>query len=138
MSSIEQLGRVFDLEVSSGTTATRVRLDKSAGIGIVITGSTGTVTITEATAVSGGTSQTMVGKPFYYTKASGVWSARTQAGSGGTVVTTTSLTYVWIPGGLLSSGFSYVAASLTGASFLYIAGDLNVLRRPANLQALSS
>lgn len=140
MSSIELLGDVVDLETTATTATSRLRLDLASGITIVAIGaSSGDVTISESTARTGGTRQTLAAKPYFYTKASGVWSARTQAGTNGTVTLVTGgLAAIWIPQGILSDGFKYVDASHSAASFVYIAGRLNVSRRPVNLQNLGS
>lgn len=132
------LGRV-NLATSATTTALRFNMKDCAGLTIVCIGATSAdVTITEANANSGGTSQTIPYKPFFYTQNAGVWSARTAATVNGTVTLATGgLAAIFIPPGALSDGFRWIAASHASASFVYIAEGL-VQRKPANLRAVNA
>ncbi len=140
MSSIQTLGNLFDLDVSATTTATRFSLRNCSGITFVLTGATsGSITITEATAASGGTSQTLAGSYAYFTKNAGVWTAQaatTVNGTGGVAATTGGLLAIFIPQGALSDGFSYLAASHATGTFVAIMSELDVKRRPNNLQSV--
>lgn len=140
MSSILQLGMGYNLTYSPTTTAVRVNLRDCAGVGFYVTGATGTttVTITEANAASGGTSQTLAGTFSYWTQASGtsVWTAGTGGVNGTSITTLNSATgalYVFIPQGALSDGFSYLACSHATGNSTYILGALDVQRRPTLL-----
>jgi len=133
----ELLGRV-NLATSATTAALRFNMKDCAGLTIVAIGaSSGAVTITESNANTGGTSQTIPYRPYYYDQASGTWSARQLAGSNGTVTLAQSLTAIFIPPGALSDGFRWIAASHASASFVYIAEGL-VQRKPGNLRAVNA
>lgn len=145
MSSILPLGRQYNLLSSVTTAARRVSLRDASGIGFLIVGASAatTATITEATAASGGTSQTLAGTFQYWTMAnsSGVWTA----GSGGvngtsitTVANAAAALYVYIRQGDLSDGFSYLACSHATGTSVYIVGDLDVQRKPVNLRDLTA
>lgn len=145
MSSILQLGRTFNATGSVTTTGKRVSLRDCSGVGFLVINASAatTVTISEANAASGGTSQTLAGTFSYWTQAAtgGVWTA----GSGGvngtsitTVANTAALLYVYIPQGALSDGFSYLSASHATGSFIYILGDLDVQRVPTNLRDVTA
>ena len=140
MSSILQLGRQFNLTGSVTTSAKRVNVKDAAGVGFILINAGGatTITITEANAASGGTSQTLAGTFSYWTQAAtgGVWLAGS-GGVNGTSITsvnnTAALLYVYVPQGALSDGFSYLAASHATGSFVYALGDLDVQRKIVNL-----
>lgn len=137
MSSILPLGRQYNVGTSATTAAVRASLRDCSGIGIVLIGATsGNATITEATAASGGTSQNLAAITEYFTQVNGVWTRVTQAAAATVTAATGGLLYVWIPQGMLSDGFSYVAASHATGSFVYLPGDLDVQRKPANLRDL--
>jgi hypothetical protein len=140
VSSINPLGRTFNATSSVTTTAKRVNLRDCAGVGFLVAGASAatTLTITEATAASGGTSQTLAGTFSYWTQAAtgGVWTAGT-GGVNGTSITTVAaagaLLYVFIPQGALSDGFSYLAASHATGTIVYLLADLDVQRKPTSL-----
>lgn len=140
MSSILPLGRQYNLTVSATTSAIRTSLANCSGIGFYIVGASAatTATITEATAASGGTSQTLAGTFSYWTQASGTsaWTAGV-GGVNGTSITTVAnaaaALYVFIPQGALSDGFSYLACSHATGTSVYILGDLDVGRKVTNL-----
>jgi hypothetical protein len=140
MSSISQLGRVFNLASSITTGAKRVSLKDCSGIGFVVAGASAatTLTITEANAATGGTSQTLAGTFDYWTQAAtgGVWT-KGVGGVNGTSINTVAaagaLLYVFIPQGALSDGFSYLAASHATGTIVYVMGDLDAQRRPVNI-----
>lgn len=145
MSSINQLGRAYNLTSSVTTTAKRVSLRDCAGIGFVVVGASAatTLTITECNAASGGTSQTLAGTFAYWTQAAtgGVWIAGV-GGVNGTSITTVAAAgaclYVYVPQGALSDGFSYLAASHATGTIVYIMGDLDVQRRVTNLRDVTA
>jgi hypothetical protein len=133
--SIEQLGRQFNLATSATTAGVRVALRNHAGIGIVLIGATsGAATISEANAASGGTSQALSVITRYYTQVNGVWTKVTQAAGSTITAATGGLAYVYITGQSLSDGFAYISASHASGSFVYVLGDPDVQRAPANLK----
>lgn len=141
MSSIMQLGRQYNLTYSPTTTAVRVSLRDCAGVGFYVVGASGTttVTITEANAASGGTSQTLAGTFSYWTQASGTsaWTAGSGGVNGTSITTLNSANgglYVYIPQGALSDGFSYLACSHATGNSIYVLGDLDVQRKVVNLR----
>ena len=128
------LGRVFNLDTSATTTATRVNLRNASGVLFVLIGATsGNATITEANAASGGTSQNLAAVTEYYRQNGGTWTKVTQAAAATFTAGTGGLAACWIPQGALSDGFTYLAASHSSGSFVYIIGDLDVRRAIANL-----
>lgn len=145
MSSINPLGRTFNASGSVTTSAKRVSLRDCSGVGFLLINAGGatTVTITEANAASGGTSQTLAGTFPYWTQAAtgGVWLAGS-GGVNGTSITsvnnTAALLYVWVPQGALSDGFSYLAASHATGSFVYLLQDLDVRRKPTLLRDVTA
>ena len=145
MSSINPLGIDLNATASVTTTAKRVNLRDCSGVLFLITNASGatTATITEATAASGGTSQTLAGTFAYWTQAAtgGVWVA----GAGGvngtsitTVANTAALLAVFIPQGALSDGFSYLACSHATGTSVYILSKLDVGRRITNLRDVTA
>lgn len=134
MSSILPLGRQYNLLTSATTTAVRANLQNYSGCGFVLIGATsGAATISEANAASGGTNQALAAITVYYTQASGVWTKVTQAAGSTVTAVTGGLLYVWVPQGALSDGFKYLSISHASGSFVYILGDMDVQRAPANL-----
>ena len=144
MSSILPLGRTHNALASVTTAARRISLRDCAGVGFLVANASAatTITITEANAASGGTSQTLAGTFSYWTMAAGagVWTA----GAGGvngtsitTIASTAALLYVYIPQGALSDGFSYLACSHATGTSIYLPSDLDVQRKPVNLRDLT-
>ncbi len=140
MSSILPLGRQYNLLSSVTTAARRVSLRDASGVGFYVVGASAAtgLTITEATAATGGTSQTIPGTFVYWTmaNASGVWTQQTAAASGSinTIANAAAGLYVWVSQGALSDGFRYLAASHATGTIVYIIGDLDVQRKPVNLR----
>lgn len=145
MSSILPLGRSYNTLSSVTTAVRRVSLRDCSGVGFLIVGASAatTATISEQTAASGGTSQTLAGTFPYWTQAAGtgVWTAGV-GGVNGTSITTIASTaaslYVFIPQGALSDGFSYLACSHATGTSVYILGDLDVKRKPTNLRDVTA
>jgi len=148
VSSILPLGRSLNATVSVTTAAKRVSLRDCSGVLFLLTNSTGAtaMTITEANAPSGGTSQACpgiaVGTP-YYTQASGtgVWTANVTTVA--SQITTSingagALHAIYVPQGALSDGFSYLAASHATGSIIYILADLDVQRYVTNLRDVTA
>lgn len=148
MSSILPLGRTQNAIVSVTTAARRASLRDCAGIGFYVVNASAatTVTINEANAASGGTSQIVSGAATtmqYWTMAagSGVWTQ----GAGGvngtsitTIASTSALLYVYVRQGDLSDGFNYLSASHATGTILCVAGDLDFQRKPVNLRDLTA
>lgn len=140
MSSINPLGQLLNVTGSVTTTAKRVHLRDCSGVLFVLASASAatTVTITEATAATGGTSQTLAGTFDYWTQAAtgGVW-IKGVGGVNGTSINSVNaaggLLAVFIPQGALSDGFSYLAGSHATGTFVYILAPLDVQRRPVNI-----
>ncbi len=145
MSSILPLGRSYNLTASAPGGNIRVSLRDCSGVGFYIVGASAatTVTISESTASSGGTRQTLAGTFSYWTQASGtsVWTAGA-GGVNGTSITTianaAAALYVWVPQGALSDGFSYLDCNHATGTSVYILGDLDVQRKVTNLANVRS
>lgn len=148
MSSILTLGRTINATASVTTAAKRVSLRDCSGVLMLLVNSTGAtaMTITEANAASGGTSQACPGLPIgttYYTQASGtgVWTAAVTTVA--SQITTSingagALHAFWVPQGALSDGFSYIAASHATGTIIHILGDLDVQRAVTNLRDVTA
>src|SRR5262245_18885701 len=121
MSSILPQGRSYNLGRNTSGGTVRAALRDCSGVGFLVDtpANASTLTITEANAASGGTSQNIAGGitlangVFAYTQTSGVWTAQTTGISGAvlTVSGTPDLLYVWVSQGALSDGFSFLTAS---------------------------
>ena len=144
MSSINRLGDKFNICHSPTTTARRVSLRDYSGITFYVAGASGAtgLTITEATAQTGGTSQTLPGTFVYWTMAngSGVWTQQTAAASGSinTIGNAAAGLAVFIPQGALSDGFSYLAASHATGQVIYVLTDPNVSRKLTNMRSVDA
>jgi hypothetical protein len=148
VSSILPLGRTMNATVSVTTAAKRVSLRDCSGVLFLLTNSSGAtpMTITEANAASGGTSQACPGIPIgttYYTQATGtgVWTSNlTTVASQITtsVAAVGALHAIYINQGALSDGFSYLAASHATGSILYVLADLDVQRLVTNLRDVTA
>lgn len=140
MSSILPLGRTVNVGYSATTSAVRANLRDASGVLFILTGATtGSVTINEYNAATGGTTQVAGnGASYvYFTQNNGVWTrqaATTVNGTGGVAATTGGVLAIYVSAGSLSDGFSYVSASHATGNFTYIIGDLNVGRKPENLR----
>lgn len=135
MSSINPLGRAYNLGTSATTAAVRFNLKNLSGVGFALIGATsGNATFQEANAASGGTAQNLATITEYWTQNNGVWTRVTQVAAATITAAAGGLAYVWIPQGALSDGFSYLTASHASGSFVAVLGDLDVQRKPANLQ----
>ena len=134
MAGIEQLGLTYNLVTSATTAAVRVNLQGAAGCTFVLIGATsGNATISEANAASGGTNQALAQVTRYYTQNNGLWTKVTQAAASTFTAVTGGLAVAYIPASALSDGFKYLSASHASGSFVYIIGQLDVCRAPANL-----
>lgn len=132
------LGRLFNVQTSATTAAVRVSLKNASSVAIIAIGATsGNVTITEANAASGGTSQNLAAITTYYTSAAGVWTKVTQAAAATFTLVTGGLAVAEIDAQQLSAGFSYIAASHASASFIILPHSLELGRKPENLVGAS-
>jgi hypothetical protein len=137
MSSINPLGRLFNLSrTASGGNVRHNLRDASGALFLVDTpANASTLTIKEANASSGGTIQNLAAVTEYYTSTSGVWTRVTQAaGAVVTVSGTPDLLAVWVPQGALSDGFAYITADHSAKATEVVLADLDVQRKPANLR----
>jgi hypothetical protein len=137
MSARQGLGDLFNFGTSATTSKVRVNLKNATGVTIVLIGATsGAATINECNAASGGTEQLVGGGGggvalTYYTQNNGVWTKATGSASQVTAATG-GLLSVYIPAVLLSSGFSYVDATHSAGSFVYVLHGLESKRDPAS------
>lgn len=143
MSSILPLGRAYNFGRNANGGSVRVNLRDISGVGFVVDTPTAasTITVTEQNAASGGTSQNLNNGAassiqFVYSQLNGVWTRQTTWAAAQIVTTAGSpdLVYVWIPQGALSDGFNYLSIVHSAKVGLYIFGDLDVQRTPANLR----
>lgn len=134
------LGRDFNLfsQATSGTT--RVNLKNANGVTFVATGAatSGNVTVTEANAASGGTSQNLARITAYWTLTNGVWTKFTQAAAATFPMTAAGISVAEIETAMLSDGFSYVSAShgTANTQVLHVIRGLTVQRAPTSLADL--
>jgi hypothetical protein len=144
MSSMLPLGRTYNLGRNASGGSVRASLRDYSGIGFLVDtpANASTLTVTEANAASGGTSQNLAGGitlangVFAYTQTSGVWTAQTTGISGAvlTVSGTPDLLFVWVPQGALSDGFAWLTASHSAKVTQYILGDIDSQRKVTNLR----
>lgn len=128
------LGRLFNLGLSATTANTRISLTDAGGVTIVAFGATSaTVTVNEANAATGGTSQALPRITRYWTQNNGVWTLVNQAaastfstGAGGLAVAEIETTW-------LSDGFTHVSASSATATMLHVVRDMAYQRNPVML-----
>jgi hypothetical protein len=151
MSSVLPLGSKFNLGRSASGGNVRFNLRNSSGILFVVDtpAAASTLTINEANAATGGTSQALAvglagvaatGIPFVYTQLNGVWTRQT-TGSAGAVYTvsgTPDLLAVYVTQGALSDGFAYLSANHSAKAVTAIIADLDVQRFPQLLQNVSA
>lgn len=144
MSSINPLGRTINSTVSVTTAVKRVSLRDASGVLIYLTNSTGAtpMTILEANAASGGTSQACPGLPIgtaYWVQASGAGLWTQSLTTVASEITTSingagALHAFWVPQGALSDGFSYLTASHATGTMIFNLMDLDVQRKVTNLR----
>ena len=135
MTARRGLGDLFNLATSATTAKTRVNMQNATGCTFVCIGATsGAVTINECNAASGGTEQSLTATGDWWTQASGVWTK----GSGTPTAATGGLLAIYVSSVSMSDGFSYLDASHSAGSFVYILHGLEVRRDPANLKAVTS
>jgi hypothetical protein len=148
VSAINPFGYDINSTASVTTAAKRVSLRDCSGVLIYLVNSTGAtaMTITEANAASGGTSQACPGIPIgtpYWTQAAGtgVWTqlATTVASQITTSINGAgALHAIYVPQGALSDGFSYVAASHATGTMILNLMQLDVRRKPSNLRDVTA
>lgn len=135
MTARHYLGDAFNLDTSETTSGNRVNLKNATGVYIVaLTATSGNVTISEANAASGGTSQSIAsGVTEFWTSASGVWTRNTQVAGATVACATGGLLAVYVSAAQLSSGFTYVSASHSTAHLAYVIVGLQSKRDPNSL-----
>lgn len=148
MSSIHPFGRTINSTASVTTAVKRVSLRDASGVLIYLVNSTGAtaMTILEANAASGGTSQACPGIPIgtpYWTQASGTGTWTRLLTTVASQITTSingagALHAIWVSQGALSDGFSYITASHATGTMILNLMDLNVQRAPANLRDVTA
>lgn len=136
---MEGLGRLFNAATSATTAGVRVNLENAAAVTFVLIGATsGAATISESNAASGGTTQSLAKITQYYTQVNGVWTKVTQAAAATVTAATGGLLAVHVSANSLSDGFKYLSASHSAGSFVYLLHDLEVMRTPENLKAVTA
>lgn len=136
---MEALGRCFNAATSATTAKVRVNLENAAAVTFILIGATsGAATIREANAASGGTEQDLAKITQYYTQNNGVWTKVTQAAAATVTAATGGLLAVHVSANSLSDGFKYLCATHASGSFVYLLHDLEVMRAPANLKAVTA
>lgn len=135
--SMNALGRLFNVLNQAAAGTTRVNLRDAGGITLIATGATsGSVTVQEANAASGGTAQNLPRIDRYWTQTNGVWTRTTQAAAATFPLTAAGITVAEIDGTWLSDGFSYISASHASGTVLHVLRDLDIQRAPSFLADL--
>lgn len=139
MSSINPLGRLLNAGYSASGGNVRFNLRNCSGITFLCVGATsGNISVQECNAASGGTAQNLAAITTYWTWNAGVWTKVTQAAANTFTATTGGLCAAFIPQGALSDGFSYLTANHGSSPVVAIMSDLDVQRKPENLQDVRS
>lgn len=139
MTARRGLGDRFNLATSATTTKVRVNMQNASGCTFVLIGATsGAMTVNECNAASAGTEQTLSVITEYFTQASGLWTRVTQAAAATATAVTGGLLAVYVSAVSMSDGFTYLDASHSAGSFVYILHGLEVRRDPPNLKAVTA
>ena len=139
MTARRGLGDLFNLATSATTGKTRVNMKNATGVTFVLIGATsGNATINECNAAANGTEQALSVVTEYWTQASGVWTRHTQAAASTFTAATGGLAVCYVSAVSMSDGFTYLDATHSAGSFVYILHGLQVRRDPANLLAVTS
>lgn len=139
MTARRGLGDLFNLATSATTGKTRVNMQNATGCTFVLIGATsGNATINECNAASGGTEQALAVVTEYFTQASGVWTRVTQAAASTVTAVSGGLLAVYVSAVSMSDGFTYLDATHSAGSFVYVLHGLEVRRDPTNLKAVTS
>lgn len=135
MSSINPLGRTVNAGYSASGGNVRFSLRNCSGILFIVPNpTTGTLTIQEANAATGGTAQNLAAVTEYFTQVNGVWTRLTQAAAATVTTTgTPSLLAVYVPQGALSDGFAYLSPNHSTQPTIPVMSDLDVQRFAQNL-----
>lgn len=138
MSSIQPLGRTFNAGYSASGGNKRFSLRNASGMVFLCPNpTTGTLTIQECNAASGGTAQNLVAVTEYFTQTSGVWTRLTQAAAATVTTTgTPDLLAVFVNQGALSDGFAFLSPNHSTVATVAILSDLDVQRLPSNLASV--
>lgn len=136
---MEALGRLFNAATSATTAKTRVNMENATGVTFILIGATtGVATIREANAAAGGTEQDLAKIVQYYTQNNGVWTKVTQVAAATVTAATGGLLAVHVSANSLTDGFKYLCATHATGSFVYVLHDLEVMRTPGNLKAVTA
>lgn len=128
------LGRLFNVLNQAAAGTVRVNLRSATGVTFIATGATtGSVTVQEANAATGGTAQNLARITAYWTQTNGVWTRVTQAAAATFPLTAAGITVAEIDTAMLSDGFSYVTANHSAGTVLHVLHDLEVQRNPTFL-----
>lgn len=139
MSSVLPLGRLFNVGYSASGGNVRFNLRNCSGITFLCVGATsGNITVQECNAASGGTAQNLAVITAYWTWNNGVWTRVTQAAAATFTAAAGALCAAYIPQGALSDGFSYLTANHGANAVLAVMSELDVQRKPENLQDVRS
>lgn len=149
---MEAIGRLIDpVYVPNGSLATTwVSLKDTEALTILLVGasSTANATFTVAKTAAGGSSTNYastggdgVTRYVIKTGSTGLWAAAVTQAAAATVPTTSGtgdITAVDIAGYQLGAGYYYVGVTHANAAAVFIAHDLLVQRKPANLRSLTA
>lgn len=129
------LGRDFNAYLQAGAGTQRINLKAADGVTFFVFGATsGNVTLTEANAATGGTSQVLPRIDRYWSQTNGVWTRTTQAA--GSTFALSSGPALWcfeVETSMLDDGFSYVYANHATAQVLMLPRGLEQQRNPTFL-----
>jgi len=137
---MDALGRLFDIVPVAQDVFFSVRdCENVCFVGVLAAGDTWT--LSEATAVSGGTEQTLAVITYSYVQATGTgadtWTKLTQAANAAEVTSSSQdAVVIEVDTDALSAGFDYLKlASTSTGTVTAILTDLKVQRKPENLPA---
>lgn len=144
--AMNALGRLLNAVPSETTTATWVSFQHSSAMMIwALTATSGNVTVQIAKDSAGtgavnydGAAGHGDGITTYYTWASGVWTAVTQAAAATFTCATGGLAVTFVPATGIPDGFKYINASHSTAHLLLMPADLYEQRKPASLVNLTT
>jgi hypothetical protein len=138
VSSISPFGRLMNFGRSASGGNIRFSMRNCSNMVFVVDtpAAASTLTINEANAASGGTSQALAaGLTEYYTQLNGVWT-RVTTGIAGAVITVSGspdLLVVVVNQGALSDTFAYLSPNHSAKATEVVMSELGYARKPANL-----
>jgi hypothetical protein len=134
---MEALGRLHNMAGSSIAAARRVYVGDAGSFSLlVVKPAANLVTVSQATAQSGGSTAALNFTKRYAQTTTAVWAVSTQAsGNTFTPAGTENLVVIEFSNASLTDGFKYVFATIaTAGELVWILHDLAVQRHPANLR----